>query len=755
MIMTMWKRRAAIRAALTAAAPIALQLLGVARAAAEADDAYLRSCASCHGAELRGGETGPPLIGSAFQRRWAALAPQELEQFIRRSMPPTNPGSLAPGDYAAAVAHIRRANGWPVESSVDEGSAAARGARLGRTEWLSNRADLASSSYSPLDQINRDNVSRLRIAWRWKSDNFGPTPEFYFRATPLMADGILYTSAGLRRDVVAIDAATGETLWLYRPDEGDRGATSPRRNSGRGVAFWRSAAANEPSRVLTVTPGFQLVALDARTGQPLASFGNRGSVDLKQGLPRVSELVRTPPGSSSPPLVVGDVVVVGAAFAASGAPKSRNAIPGWIRGYDVRTGNLKWTFHTIPQAGEPGVETWQSNSWQYNGNAGAWPPLSADAARGYVYVPVAPPSADFYGGERRGANLFADSLVCLDVRTGKRIWHYQIVHHDLWDYDLPAPPVLVDITVARRSIAAVVQVTKMGFAFVFDRVTGKPVWPIKERRVPQSDVPGEQTSATQPIPTRPAPFEPQGLKIEDVIDFTPEIKRQALEIVSRYRFGPPYLPPSIVQEGKSLGTLLRPSLSGGANWQGAAVDPETGILYVSSISSTSPVGLKQDPKLSEMPYIGAYGEGFPNGSLGGPYGLPLIKPPWGRITAINLNSGEHVWMVASSDTPGWARDNPALAGIALPRTGSFDQVGLLVTKTLLFAGEGSGLYRAGGGGNKFYAYDKASGQMLYELTLPANQSGVPMTYELDGRQYIVVAVGAKDSPGELVALTLP
>jgi quinoprotein glucose dehydrogenase len=301
-----------------------------------------------------------------------------------------------------------------------------------------------------------------------------------------------------------------------------------------------------------------------------------------------------------------------------------------------------------------------------------------------------------------------------------------------------------------------VQVTKMGLAFVFDRVTGKPVWPIKERRVPQTDVPGEKTSATQPFPTKPEPFEPQGLQQEDVIDFTPEIKRQALEIVSHYRFGPPYMPPSIVDEGgPHLGTLLRPSLSGGANWQGAAVDPETGMLYVSSISSTSPVGLRQDPKISQMRYIGAYGEGFPKGSLGGPYGLPLIKPPWGRITAINLNSGEHVWMVPNSDTPEWASHNPALAGITLPRTGSFDQVGLLVTKTLLFAGEGSGLYRAGGGGNKFYAYDKATGALIYKLTLPANQSGVPMTYEWNGRQYIVLAVGAKEVPGELIALTLP
>ncbi len=723
--------------------------------AQSSDDAYLRSCAGCHGAELRGGETGPALIGSAFQQHWASLAPEELDQFTRRTMPPTNPGSLSDRDYVSALAHIRRANGWPPGAGGDAAGDGAKSGRLGSTEWLHNRGDLASTSYSPLAQIDRENVRKLRVAWRWKSDNFGPTPEFYFRATPLMADGVLYTSAGLRRNVVAIDAATGETLWMYRLDEGERGASAPRRSSGRGVSFWRGSEASEPSRILTITPGFQLVALDARTGQPIASFGHHGIVDLKEGLPRVAELTKTPPGSSSPPVIVGDVVVVGVAFSAGGAPPSKDAVPGWVRGYDARTGALVWTFHTVPQNGEFGTQTWLDNSWQYTGNTGVWTPFSADLARGYVYLPVEAATGDFYGGHRHGDNLFSDSLVCLDARTGKRIWHYQIVHHDIWDYDLPAPPVLVDITVAGRKIPAVVQVTKMGLAFVFDRVTGKPVWPIEERRVPQTDVPGEQTSATQPFPTRPAPYEPQGLRREDLIDFTPQLRQQALEIVSHYRYGPMYLPPSVVVEGGNLGSLLRPSLSGGANWQGAAVDPETGILYVGSISAVGPIGLRQDPKLSDMRYIGAYGEGFPQGSLGGPAGLPLTKPPWGRITAIDLNSGNHLWMVPNGDAPQWARSNPALAGIDLPRTGSFDQSGLLVTKTLLFAGEGSGLWRAGGGGNKLRAYDKASGAILHELTLPANQSGVPMTYEIDGRQFIVVAVGAKNSPGELVALTLP
>jgi quinoprotein glucose dehydrogenase len=560
------------------------------------DDAYLRNCAACHGPELRGGETGPALIGSGFQQKWSALAPEELAQLTRRTMPPTNPGSLSDRDYASALAHIRRANSWPAGAAAESLAATTASARPGRTEWLHNRGDLASTSYSPLDQINRENVNKLRIAWRWKSDNFGPTPEFYFRATPLMADGVLYTTAGLRRNVVAIDAATGETLWMHRLDEGERGASAPRRSSGRGVSYWRSTNTSEASRVFTITPGYQLVALDARTGVPVSSFGDRGIVDLKQGLLRINDPVKASVGSSSPPVILGDVIVVGVAFAAGGAPKSKEAIPGWVRGYDVRTGALKWTFHTIPQAGELGNDSWRDDSWQYTGNTGVWSPFTADAARGYVYLPVEAATGDFYGGHRPGDNLFSDSLVCLDAATGKRVWHFQTVHHDIWDYDLPAPPVLADITVAGKKIPAVVQVTKTGFTFVFNRVTGKPVWPIKERRVPETDVPGETTSATQPFPTRPAPFEPQGLNLDDLIDFTPEIRRQALEIVSQYRFGAMYMPPSEVIPGKNLGTLIRPNLSGGANWQGAAVDPQTGILYVSSISTVGPIGLRQDPR---------------------------------------------------------------------------------------------------------------------------------------------------------------
>ena len=739
--------QAALAALLITAAGTALAAQPAAQPAAPVDDAYSRTCAACHGAELRGGETGPALIGAAFQQKWASVPASVLEAYTRGSMPPTNPGGLGAADYTSAVARIRSANGWQVAATASQPAPT-------YTEWLHNRADAGSSSYSPLNQINASNVNKLKVAWRWKSDNYGPTPEFYYRVTPLMADGVLYTTAGVRRTVVALDATTGETLWMYRLDEGARGAAAPRRSSGRGVAYWRSRNAGEASRVYTISPGFQLIALDARSGLPINSFGTAGVIDLKTDLPRVNDPGMAQPGSSSPPVVVGDTLVVGVAFAAGGAPKTKEAVPGYVRGYDVRTGALKWTFRTVPQKGEPGSETWLEGSEAYTGNTGLWSTFSADAERGLVYMPIEGATGDFYGGHRPGDNLFADALVCVEAATGKRVWHYQIIHHDVWDYDLPAAPVLADITVDGKRIPAVVQVTKTGYAYVFDRVTGKPVWPIKETPFPKSDVPGERSSPTQPIPSKPAPFEPQGLRVEDLIDFTPELKAQAQQIISQYRYGPAFLPPSVVVPGKNLGTLIRPNLSGGANWAGGALDPETGLFYVSSISTVGPIGLKQDKSVSNMDWIGTYGEGFPGGSLGGPAGLPLVKPPWGRITAIDLNSGLHKWMVPNADTPAWARDNPALAGIKLERTGSFDQVGLLVTKSLLFSGEGSGLWRAGGGGNKLRAHDKATGEVLHEFVLPANQSGIPMTYAVNGRQFIVVAVGARGAAGELVALTV-
>ena len=610
-------------------------------------------------------------------------------------------------------------------------------------EWRFYGGDAGSTKYAALDQIDRTNVKDLQIAWRWRAENFGPRPEFYYRATPLMIDGVLYTTAGFRRAAVAIDAATGETLWVYRMDEGERGLNAPRDNSGRGVAYW---ADGSDERIFLITPGYHLVALDAKTGIPHPDFGNQGVVDLKKGLGREVDPIKGGIGSSSPPIVSHNVVVVGAALFPGTDPPAKENVPGHIRGYDSRTGQQLWIFHTIPQSGEFGNEGWEGGSWRYTGNASAWSPFSVDQELGYVYLPIEAATGDYYGGHRLGDNLFSQSLVCLDVKTGRRIWHYQLVHHGIWDYDPPAPPILTDIRVEGEPIKAVVQVTKQAFAFVFDRVTGEPVWPIEERPVPQSDVPGERTSPTQPFPTRPAPFDRQGMTLDDLIDFTPELRAEAAEIVSQYRIGPLFTPPSRAENPDGTkGTLQLPGPAGGANWHGGAIDVETGTLYVTSAAEPRIRGLFSDSRVSNMNFVdGRY-------RLEGPQGLPLIKPPWGRITAIDLNTGEHLWMVPNGDTPEEVVNHPALEGIDIPRTGKYVRGGTLVTKSLLFAAAAWQL----SGEPILRAYDKRTGDVIAAVELPAIATGVPMTYGLNDKQYIVVAVGAFNHPAELVALTLP
>ncbi len=627
-------------------------------------------------------------------------------------------------------------------------------------DWRFTGGDAGGTKYSPLDQITRDNAKTLRVAWRWKSDNFGPRPEYNLQATPIAIDGLLYTTAGTGRAVVAIDGATGETRWTYRYDEGERGRLGPRQNH-RGLAWWSDGKGDD--RLLYITPGYFLIALNAKTGQPITSFGTGGVVDLFDGLDRPRP-ANGAIGSSSPPMVVKDVAVIGAALQSS-AP-SRENIAGHIRGYDVRTGKRRWIFHTIPEPGEVGNETWKRDSWAYTGNTGVWAPMSADQELGYVYLPVETPTNDLYGGHRPGNNLFADSLVCLDASTGKRVWHFQLVHHGIWDYDTVAPPILLDVTVGGRRIKAVAQVTKQAFTYVFDRVNGEPVWPIEERPVPQSDVPGEQTSATQPFPTRPAPFDRQGVSKDDLIDFTPALRAEAERIMALYRTGPLFTPPIVAGSNGLKGALWLPNTTGGANWQGGAADPETGILYVASHTLVRVAALVHDPKLSSMDFIGGGGGDAPPGprapgqlTIGvlGPQGLPLIKPPYGRITAVDLNSGDHLWMRPNGETPDWIRNHPALSGVTVPPTGRFEHSGLLVTRTLLFSGEGSGLYAVpqGTGGPMFRAHDKRTGEVVAEIRLPSNQSGIPMTYLARGRQFIVVPAGAVGSPGEFIALTLP
>ena len=630
-------------------------------------------------------------------------------------------------------------------------------------EWRYYGGDSGSTKYSALDQITRENVGDLQIAWRWRTDNFGPRVDFNYQATPLMVGGVLYTTAGWRRNAVAIDGVTGETLWMYRYDEGDRGRTAPvRASSGRGLAYWADGQGDE--RIIHVTKGYHLVALSAASGQPVSTFGDEGVVDLYDGL--FDGLDRPPVedgqiGLNSPALVVGDVIVVGAALRAT-AP-SPEFPAGFVRGFDVRTGQQLWIFHTIPQPGEFGHDTWEDDAWRTSGNTGVWAPMSADQELGYVYLPVETPTNDLYGGHRPGDNLFAESLVCLDATTGERIWHYQFIHHGIWDYDIPTAPALVDITVNGRMIKAVAQVTKQAFTYVFDRVTGEPVWPIEERPVAQSDVPEERTSATQPFPTRPAPFDRQGVSGDDLLDFTPELNAEARRIASEYQLGPIFTPPILAGANGLRGLLMLPQMTGGANWQGGAVDAETGVLYVASVTNPTVAGLTSDPDRSTMDYVGGGGRrrrraAAPQGCGEiGPLGLPLIKPPWGRITAIDLNTGDHLWMIANGDTPDCVKNHPALSGLDIPRTGKPERSGILVTKTLVFAGEGGGLFATPtwAGGPMFHAYDKLTGETLWEYELPKRQSGVPMTYMADGKQYIAMAISARGEPAELVALTLP
>ena len=609
-------------------------------------------------------------------------------------------------------------------------------------EWPAYHRDLASTRYSPLDQINRDNASRLSIAWTWKADTTERPLEYKNENTPLMIDGVLYFTSGSRRTVIAADAVTGAEKWRWRPDETPaRLRSAPRMGAGRGVAFWSDG---RQKRIFVVTPGFHLVALDAATGKPVASFGNQGIVDLKLhlGVPLNPDSAEI--GASSPPMVFENTVVIGPALEEGSRPPSMKNVPGRIIAIDAVSGAFKWRFNTIPQKGEFGNDTWLNGSAEYTGNAGAWAPLSVDTKRGYLYVPVEGATGDYYGGHRPGINLFSSTLVCLDMRTGKRVWHYQMVHHDIWDRDNPTAPILADITVNGRRIESVVQLTKQSFAYVFDRATGKPVWPIEEKPVPQTDVPGEWTSPTQPIPTKPAPFDRQGVKIDELIDFTPALRAAALEAVKPYRLGELYSPPSVVNgPDGTQGTLTLPGFVGGANWEHGSFDPETGILYVGSFTNVGNYALNQDSTRSDMRYLGRAGR-TPTVN-----GLPLMKPPYNRVTAINLNTGDHVWMVPGGDTPVAIKTHPALVGLDIPTTGALTRPAVMATKTLLFMSEGWG------SGAVLHVLDKKTGQRISSIPLPGSIGGSPMTYMVNGRQYIALWVGRQSSlPAQLITLAL-
>jgi len=610
-------------------------------------------------------------------------------------------------------------------------------------DWPDHHGGKYAQRYSPLDQINADNVGELEVAWSFLTAPIGPAPEFNNPSTPIEIDGVLYVTMGNTRNVAAIDGTNGQLLWLWRPQEGDRFNKAPRKGAGRGVSHYRSG--NE-DRILTITPGFQLVSLDAKTGIPDPNFGENGHVDLFMGL-RNAEDDRYDDidiGSSMPPFVMNDVVVVGPAHKVGMRPRSKSNVKGDVRGYSATTGEHLWTFHTIPERGEVGFETWLSGV-DFTGNAGVWATMSGDPEMGHLYLPVESATGDRFGGDRPGDNLFANALVAVDIQTGERAWHYQLIHHDIWDWDNPSAPVVADLPNGRK---VVMQVTKQNWVYTFDRLTGEPVWPMEELPVPAGDVPGEWYAPTQPFPTRPAPFDRQGVSEDDIIDFTPELRAAAMEAVSDFRFGPNlYTPPSRVDDPDGTrGVLSLPSATGGANWEGAAMDPETGIIYVPSRTALAILSVGNDSN-SDLAYSAATGVRVPRVQ-----GLDVIKPPYGRITAIDMNSGDHVFQVANADTPDRIKNHPALQGVDLPRTGVPTRAGLVLTKTLLFAGEGGG---GPGASPIFRAYDKQTGAIVAEIDLPNTQSGQPMTYEVDGKQYIAMFVSGSGAPAQLVALALP
>ncbi len=645
-------------------------------------------------------------------------------------------------------------------------------------EWPTYGGNLASQRYSPADQITKDNFDKLEIAWRLKTDFLGPRPDTLYSATPLLVDRVLYTTAGLRRAAVALDAATGEMLWMHAEDEGVRGRNAPRNGAGRGVAYWAGPNGAE-RRVVYVTPGYRMLALDARTGIPIPGFGRSGVVDLKLEADQDVDLDTTELGLNATPLIVGDVIVVGASHRPGSAPRTMRNAKGSVRGYDVRTGKRLWIFHTIPKPGEFGYDTWLDGAAERNGNTGVWSQMSADTELGLVYLPVEMPTHDYYGGHRPGDTLFGDSVVALDVKTGRRKWHYQTVHHDVWDWDLPCAPILFDARINGRIVKALAQPTKHAFLFVLNRETGEPIWPIEEQPVPQSDVPGERTSPTQPIPTRPAPFDRQGFTENDLLDLTPELKAEALEVIKRYKMGPLFTPPVLSRLDGPLATLQLPAEVGGANWPGGSLDPENNFLYIHSHTNVFLNALVPgNPAQTDMAYVsgqaraggagGAGGRGAlpaagraagSGGGRGGATvrGLPLIKPPYDRITAYNMNTGDIVWQKAHTSTPDDIKNHPALKSLNLPRLGQPGRtfVGVLTTKTLLIAGEG-GVHtnEAGRRVALLRAYDKVTGADVGAVEMPAKQTGSPMSYRVDGKQYIVLAVSGNDG-AELLAYALP
>ena len=691
--------------------------------------------------------------------------------------------------------------------------AAARPPSGANVNWLHYTADVRGTRYSPLDQIDASNFNKLEVAWRFKTDILGPRPEYKLEGTPLVINGVLYATGGTRRSVVALDAKTGELLWAHSMREGRRAGIAPRQLSGRGLSYWSDGRGDD--RILYITTGYRLVALNAHTGALVPTFGTNGILDLKVGavvgVDQQIDLENGEIGLHATPTITKDVAIIGSSFREGATVGTHNNTKGLVRAFDVRTGKLLWTFNTIPRPGEFGNETWERDSWAINGNTGVWTQITVDEELGLVYLPVETPTSDYYGGHRPGNNLFAESIVCVDVKTGQRKWHFQLVHHPLWNYDMSSAAMLADITVNGRAIKAVAVPGKQGFLYVFDRVTGQPVWPIEERPVPASDVPGEKASPTQPFPTKPPAYARNVLKLpDDLIDFTPELRAQALKQIERYKLGPwMYNPPVLGDVNGILGAINMGNAIGGTNWPGSAYDPETHTVFAQAnnvgITATSVVA--PPPRFSDIRYVsGVAGRPFqevfgpgdccaadspraiaqaaaaaaapppaaaapaaaPAAAGGGRGGAPgggltvegmsILKPPYGTLSAINLDRGEIVWQVPHGDTPDNVRNHPALKGLNIPKTGQAQTggVGLMVTKTLVVMGDPQVTTTPEHPrGAMLRAYDKTNGNQVGAVLMAAPQSGSPMTYMADGKQYIVVAISGGNYSGEYVAFTLP
>lgn len=606
-------------------------------------------------------------------------------------------------------------------------------------DWPSYGGDNGSRKYSPLNQINASNVNSLEIAWEWESIDNSLVSEIIsasgpmlrpgpYKATPIVVNDLMYlpTSYG---QIVALDPVSGDLRWSFDTETYASGRPTNLGFNVRGVAYWEDSS---EKRVFFATNNSYLWSLDAETGAPDRDFGDNGRIDLAEGLGR--EIERSQYGVVSPVLVTNNRIVVNSIVL--DGPPNRESPPGHVRAFNPLSGELEWMFKTIPQAGEFGVDTWLNDSWEYSGNTNVWTIMSADDELGIVYLPIGTPTNDWYGGQRLGDNLFAESLVAVSAETGERLWHFQMVHHGVWDYDLPAAPTLIDINVNGTAIKAVAAISKQGFTYVFDRITGEPVWPIEERAVPQSSVPGEQLSLTQPFPTKPAAFEPQGISDETLIDFTPELRQEALQNIERFDYGPLFTPPSL------RGAIQFPGWGGGGEWHGGAFDPETGYYYVPSASGPIVVQLVEaDPAVTDLGYRRGGAR-----SVSGPQGLPLTKPPYGRITAIDLNTGDHAWMVPHGEG---IRQDIIDQGMLDPGpVGSTHRVGPVLTESLLFFAQ------IDGDRDLLRAFDKASGAVISEFNLPLAPQGTPMTYMVDGKQYISIAVGGA-TDARIVTLSLP